>query len=139
MCGIWLGVVVERGQHQPPAPARTKLRLPSPQACLGRGIEGEGKGELFTTNARLCYRASRRYEMERRARRPQGRADEFDHSRRIAARRCVITGSGSTLGAAQRTEFMQAGVPLPTRSSPHPPSPSPQTSLGRGGGCVVFG
>jgi hypothetical protein len=43
----------------------------------------------------------------------------------------------SALCVAQRAEFMQAGASLPTRSDPHPPTPSPQASLG-GRGEVVF-
>jgi hypothetical protein len=57
-CGLWLYCCLLRdcclllrkrspvAEHEPsPAarPSRTKLRLPSPQACLGRGIEGEGQ------------------------------------------------------------------------------------------------
>jgi hypothetical protein len=55
-----------------------KACLPSPQACLGRGIEGEGNDQTFITNTGLSHREPWRH--------AQRVVRESTH--RVAAGRC---------------------------------------------------
>ncbi len=60
--GAWFLVRREcNHRRQAEGPSRTELQLPSPQACLGRGIEGEGNEPTFTTNTSLRHRERLRH------------------------------------------------------------------------------
>jgi hypothetical protein len=43
MCGIWLGVVVEQGQHQPPARCAPSCDFPRPKLAWGEGSRVRGR------------------------------------------------------------------------------------------------
>jgi hypothetical protein len=124
------------------SPSRTKVPLPSPQACLGRGIEGEGQGNRSQrTPVSVTERAGTTRAPSSRGD-GQHRANGRRQVRRVHEVRC---GSRSTTDhtddtdeergkrkEAVRRQRTNPATPTTSPTRTKVPLPSPQACLGRG-------